>query len=1530
MIRTACFGLKSLTIIISVITLTAVVAVPGADAEIVRRLPSTDCSSPGEGSPGFDEGVARCNRITGAIAAYATAWVGAAAGQGMLHWDIPIIPPGSETRVNVDIEMIIAHGCVSIGTPQFTGTYLVYATGTESNYTRITLDAWLDTQIAIDKIMGILAPIIPIPGPISNVMDIMGYVQTFMDAMYVQEVWEDGADAGNAEETHINFNYTVGAHQTSMEFWGGVRAQASGFGLGTATSTVAGVVKQIRITGIDPPLLPSMTGPDSVLLNLPVEFQVSCPGNLERVKYSIDWDNGQAREETDFFPADSVITFIHSFGNVNSQYLIDVKAIERDGLESGYADLNLYCSDGKPGEITGVDASDGNHCGMVRVTWDQNGLAEYYTVWIESPAIPVSGLIYGDTWFEDTTAPPGVSRSYYVVGHNIHGESGTFDYNYGHAKELPEPAFSLGSQVSPCSVRLYWDAHSAIYDIEKYDIYRNNIDDFGTATLAVQVPDTCNGDCDYNDLPDSTDTYYYWVVAVNACGEAAPTSSVNESWSGVTPPGPENVSATDDLCAYVEVRFDQYTPYSYRIIRDGVLDPEGSVTSPWEDRDCARDEWHTYVVEAFNSSCDSVPGVRSDPVQGARWSYAGTPQEAVASDGAWCDRVRVDWHPVPDATRYSVYRSDTEQWTSAVWIGEAHGDTLYYDDFSLPANGVTRYYWVRAHTPCDDGDDPSNRASGYRAWSSVAAPTGLVVTDSVDCSIVDVEWAPVGTADFYTLWRDGYSIKQLAGTSYVDQNPPPDTDHQYEVSAGNVCMVSSKTAQVPGRVVDSPPPSPANVDATDGTLCEMVEITWDDAVGASSYKVLYGTLVIADSLPATSFVHHTTYFGGSWDYEVRSQGVCGEGVGASVFGAAGAPAVPPDAVIASDGTSVEGVEIEWQKAPYALGYFVLRDGVEIGTTANRLFVDQYALPASYHMYSVVSYTTCDTSAPSVPDTGFVDPSALLPRFIVEEIELFQDAFPDGGVAEGPGRADMAFDILPPGSPGILPGDSVCVTVVDTAGVDFDPLTGGPAVYCYVRVNSFFQPGIKSGDLIIDDDARWPVTSIDFAGGYDWTVVRMDTVFTGPGRTGAVADRYCVDLNDTFFESGDTVLYFFHAQSFDDETYWTEAAGHTRDIEEAAANPMEFQVLPGGGFYNGGSILYVDGSGSDEARMMLETSFQMLGIDSQVDRYDIRDPAACAGNTPGRGDVSALIQLIPIYQSIIWNTGDRESCLLADGTGKAGKSDDFLLLYEFVDQHYQWAGVYLSGNNVAEEWNSLAGPSADQFKTYIPHELRYRTQLDAPGIGYNPRVLASTGGVFDDGLGETALWLASGYMDVVEFDVLNATGASNAEMRYDAQWTAEKAVVANTMDNYNGVPVTVILSAFSFHRIRDEDNGGTPERARHLRDILNWFGNPVGDPVGAGAAGIYTDRLAQNHPNPFNPVTAIEFSLRTPEHVTLSVYNVKGQLIRTLVDEPRKAGFHKDVKWNGSNAAGAQVASGIYFYRLMAGDFVETKKMVLLK
>jgi hypothetical protein len=100
-------------------------------------------------------------------------------------------------------------------------------------------------------------------------------------------------------------------------------------------------------------------------------------------------------------------------------------------------------------------------------------------------------------------------------------------------------------------------------------------------------------------------------------------------------------------------------------------------------------------------------------------------------------------------------------------------------------------------------------------------------------------------------------------------------------------------------------------------------------------------------------------------------------------------------------------------------------------------------------------------------------------------------------------------------------------------------------------------------------------------------------------------------------------------------------------------------------------------------------------------------------------------------------------------------------------------------------------------------------------------------------------------------------------------------------------------------------------------------------------------LEQNYPNPFNPVAEIQFGIPVASSVKLEVFNVLGQLVKTLVNEEKAPGYHR-VSWDGTNQDGMSVPSGVYLYRLSAFatrhssmsegsfGFVESKKMVFVK
>jgi len=147
----------------------------------------------------------------------------------------------------------------------------------------------------------------------------------------------------------------------------------------------------------------------------------------------------------------------------------------------------------------------------------------------------------------------------------------------------------------------------------------------------------------------------------------------------------------------------------------------------------------------------------------------------------------------------------------------------------------------------------------------------------------------------------------------------------------------------------------------------------------------------------------------------------------------------------------------------------------------------------------------------------------------------------------------------------------------------------------------------------------------------------------------------------------------------------------------------------------------------------------------------------------------------------------------------------------------------------------------------------------------------------------------------------------------------------------------VVIAFLMKKGTDNINSIT-ELKNYAAQIQHWYDNDFVTDVKETIPTIPTEfSLSQNYPNPFNPVTTIKYTIPTPPasspfrkgrnevaFVTLKVYDILGSEIATLVNQEQNAGSY-EVDFNASH-----LASGIYFYRLQAGSFIGTKKMILLK
>jgi len=309
----------------------------------------------------------------------------------------------------------------------------------------------------------------------------------------------------------------------------------------------------------------------------------------------------------------------------------------------------------------------------------------------------------------------------------------------------------------------------------------------------------------------------------------------------------------------------------------------------------------------------------------------------------------------------------------------------------------------------------------------------------------------------------------------------------------------------------------------------------------------------------------------------------------------------------------------------------------------------------------------------------------------------------------------------------------------------------------------------------------------------------------------------------------------------------------------------------------------------------------------------------------------------VYQKVLWNCSDLSRGLMGDGGtpnggSSAEKSDDFGLAYTFLNTspHGNPGWAYW-GDDVVQDWSTLVGVGALGVKaTYMNHTLTSGDQRAITGVN-SPRVLPVSPASFAPWLVPAESFYVYGGCAVInDFDVPGQAGASAVSHKYNDATTGPNAGLSQWTINSVADTARFFLAGYAFNHIRDDDQLGPPDYVVHLSEILEFFQNNMEDPTGIDPV-AFVNNLEGNYPNPFNPTTTIKYSIASPGRVSLKIYNAAGQLVRTLVDEersPSAEGFA--VRWDGTDNRGQGVSSGVYFYKLAATGFTQTKKMVLLK
>ena len=187
-------------------------------------------------------------------------------------------------------------------------------------------------------------------------------------------------------------------------------------------------------------------------------------------------------------------------------------------------------------------------------------------------------------------------------------------------------------------------------------------------------------------------------------------------------------------------------------------------------------------------------------------------------------------------------------------------------------------------------------------------------------------------------------------------------------------------------------------------------------------------------------------------------------------------------------------------------------------------------------------------------------------------------------------------------------------------------------------------------------------------------------------------------------------------------------------------------------------------------------------------------------------------------------------------------------------------------------------------------------------------------------------------DILAFDTLIFSNQfSNYFLEYNANsiGTVKIASAGGKVDINHGHFATIVFE------VSEEFNYETEV------SLIDWEWNDgylVSQPVSMNITyglGIENDlipktfALHQNYPNPFNPVTQIRYDLPKPSFVEINIYDLMGRVVRNFISSSKNLGYHTEI-WNATNNSGEPVSAGVYIYTIRAGDFKQTKKMLLLK
>jgi len=560
-----------------------------------------------------------------------------------------------------------------------------------------------------------------------------------------------------------------------------------------------------------------------------------------------------------------------------------------------------------------------------------------------------------------------------------------------------------------------------------------------------------------------------------------------------------------------------------------------------------------------------------------------------------------------------------------------------------------------------------------------------------------------------------------------------------------------------------------------------------------------------------------------------------------------------------------------------------------------------------------------------------------PGMSARELDLAQDNFPargtidTGDLASHSVRFDMANNISLASALRNDPGDSIVVDISPVrAGADFD---GDPVMHYTVDFNSVFDPYRTAGLPAVGSVVGMPAVGSSGS----WT----------PGK-------WAFDLPDTgFLFPGDVLHYYIEATDAIGGVGGSDPQVSTMPSDLAGYgdfdNPMGYNstfvvhALPsiaddGNGGYVQPGILFINDFANRGGENEWYTALNNIGLLSRQDYdiYYVNAPSSGVGNGIG-GRASALTLNGDVsmdgYQDILYTAGDLSVNTIANGDFNNDASNDVGTLTDWLDTGGK--DIFLTGDDLASDLAQAGAATLNMLENYLGATVVTNDVRPLIGTQTTPLVKVIAGNPVWNATLQT--WVAyGGCAGINTFDGVNVFGSGQriAEFLSPAGASGQYSYSAATLNIRNpGLTQSRIISTpFDLMFVYTDPaapGNALPARAQMLKEVLIYFG-VVGDPINVSPVLPGIAFTTSNYPNPFNPSTTIKYTMPKTGHLSLNVFNVRGQLVKTLIDGQVEATDSGSIVWDGTNNQGSNVSSGVYFYEARANGEVKVQKMALVK